>query len=150
MAPSSEAQGTPSSGQAAEKKSSPRWVRYIGTAHIRKITREEWEDAGVRDQDTLAWYVGNGWTVAAAAITDEAMPFIIADELFIVEYDEDVEPSKRVLPEPFNINTIKTDPGIAPEVERSGDGVEQTFSRPLADERSPSGTDTGSNVSTAG
>lgn len=63
-----------------------RYVKYIGTSHWRRMTREEWANIpqGAVDQDTLEWNAANGWTIPADRITDAAWPYIRADGEFVV------------------------------------------------------------------
>lgn len=59
-------------------------VRYMGTAHIRQITAMEWQKVGVNDMETVVWHKANNWTVPASKFSDEAWPFIEADEKLVV------------------------------------------------------------------
>jgi hypothetical protein len=67
------------------------FIKYIGTSHIRKITREEW--AGIPDNavenQTVVWNAANGWTIPRSKISDEAWPYIKADPEFIVVGEND-------------------------------------------------------------
>jgi hypothetical protein len=119
---SSEPQATESSARE------PRYIRYIGTAHIREMTREQWEGAGVNDQDSLYWHKGNGWTVPASKISDEAMTYVLADELMVPLYDEPEGDVLRTLPDNPNALVDR-----APTGERlEGDGVSQVYEVPMA------------------
>jgi hypothetical protein len=67
------------------------FIKYVGTSHVRKITRDEWSkipDNPV-DQGTLVWNAANGWTIPRSKITDEAWPYIMADGEFIVIGEND-------------------------------------------------------------
>lgn len=62
------------------------FVKYIGTSHIRKISRQDW--AGIPDNPidhpTVVWNAANGWTIPRHRISDDAWPYIMADGEFIV------------------------------------------------------------------
>src|SRR5687767_13787916 len=64
------------------------YVRYVGTADVRMITKDEWRGAGVKDQDTVVWNRANRWTVPLEDISDNARPFI-EDDPGLVVFDSD-------------------------------------------------------------
>lgn len=66
-----------------------RYVKYVGTSHWRRITRQEWAELNPPvDSPTLEWNSANGWTIPADRITDDAWPYIEADhELVVVDKD---------------------------------------------------------------
>jgi hypothetical protein len=63
-----------------------RYVKYVGTSHWRRMTRQEWANIpeGAIEQETLEWNAANGWTIPADRITDAAWPYIKADGEFVV------------------------------------------------------------------
>jgi hypothetical protein len=62
------------------------FIKYIGTSHIRKISREDWANIPDNpvDNETVVWNRANGWTVPRSKISDEAWPYIQADGEFVV------------------------------------------------------------------
>lgn len=131
MARSSERRDTASSEPVRDEggkfKAKPKWVRYMGTAHVREITREQWEEARVNDQDSVYWTAANGWTVPASAFNEDAWPFIEADELLFVVYDEEPgEDIPRTLPTPPNVEAMRA-ANIPHAWEMTGDQVEQEY-----------------------
>jgi hypothetical protein len=66
-----------------------RYIKYIGTSHVRQITAEEWAalDPPVENV-TVRWNRAHGWTVPADMISEAAWPYIEADEeLVLVDRD---------------------------------------------------------------
>lgn len=61
------------------------FVKYIGPAHHRMITADEWRRAGVPDQETVVWSYHNAFSVAIDRLTDDALRVgIEPDEFFVV------------------------------------------------------------------
>lgn len=55
------------------------FVRYIGTATVRTITRAQWDEAGVKGQNTVAWNKGNQYAVPYAQLTEDAIALLMID-----------------------------------------------------------------------
>jgi hypothetical protein len=66
-----------------------KYIKYIGTSHVREITDKQWSELDPPvDQRTIRWHAGNAWTVPTSYITDDAWPYIDADpELIVVDRD---------------------------------------------------------------
>lgn len=65
-------------------------VKYIGPASRRVIYDHEWEKAGVSNEDTVVWDMGNGYTVDAGKMSQAARDAIKADPWFVWSNREDV------------------------------------------------------------
>jgi hypothetical protein len=125
-----------------------KYVKYIGTSHVRQITKDEWAglDPAV-ENETVRWHVGNGWTVPASVISDDAWPYIEADsELVIIDKDyrgmsdEDrpVEADTIAYPPLTTAQEAETTPELQPVVvEDDEDQPEEEQSR-LPDQESGS------------
>lgn len=59
------------------KKTDP--VVYIGGATRRKITKENWEGAGIKGQDGLVWNVLNNKRCKVEDLTSEALEFLLVN-----------------------------------------------------------------------
>jgi len=71
-------------------------VKYIGTAHRRRITARDWQEAGL-DGESVEWSWENGFAVSAEQFTDEQMREVIEpDSGFAIEEGEedDVKPRR--------------------------------------------------------
>ena len=68
------------------------WVKYIGLAHVRMITADEFRRAGFPDQETVVWDYTNGHTVDAGQFSDEVMRRAIETDrdFIVVKSDEDL------------------------------------------------------------
>lgn len=60
----------------------PTTVEYVGAADLRSISKAEWEQAGVTNQDDVAWNATNGFKVKASALSPEALEIISRDPGF--------------------------------------------------------------------
>lgn len=61
------------------------FVRYVGLAHERVISADDWRRAGITDMETVVWTHHNGFTVPFDRFTDEAVRVAIeGDPSFIV------------------------------------------------------------------
>lgn len=69
------------------------YVRYIGLAHARGITRADWRSVGLDGEDVW-WDYTNGFSVPADRFTDEQMRKVIGPDtsLLVVGMDEEPEP----------------------------------------------------------
>lgn len=66
-----------------------RWIKYIGTAHQRIITAENWRGVGVQ-ADTVVWSAHNGFQVLADSFTEDQMRKAIdPDPTFVVTGEDD-------------------------------------------------------------
>ena len=52
-------------------------VLYVGGADVRQITAQEWEAAGVENQDTVVFNRENNWRVPANELTDAALQLLL-------------------------------------------------------------------------
>lgn len=50
---------------------------YIGGATRRRITKEQWEAAGVKGQEEVTWDVRNGKRCKVGDLTPEALDFLL-------------------------------------------------------------------------
>lgn len=72
-------------------------VKYIGTAHRRRISAQDWRDAGL-EGETVEWSFENGFTIPAEQFTEEQMREIIEpDSGFAIIGGEDDEVRPRRL-----------------------------------------------------
>ncbi len=66
-----------------------RYIKYVGLSHVREILDTEWAalDPPV-ENDTLRWDRANGWTIPADRVSEDAWPYIEADnELVLIDRD---------------------------------------------------------------
>lgn len=101
-----------------------KYVKYIGTSHVREITQKQWAELDPPvDNVTLVWNVANGWTIPADRISDDAWPYIEADsELVVIDKDyrgmadEDraVEADPVAFPPLVTAQTAETTPELQP------------------------------------
>lgn len=70
-----------------------RFIKYIGPAHVRQITAQEWRQVGIT-ADTVVWGGFNGWSVDASNFTDDQIRKAIEPDsnFVIVGVDEGDEP----------------------------------------------------------
>jgi hypothetical protein len=61
---------------ASEAKKQPRFVRYVGTADLRKISRADWKQAGVASQADVVWNHANGFKVLESDLSEEALALL--------------------------------------------------------------------------
>lgn len=74
------------------------YVKYVGLAHVRRITADEWKRAGITDMETLFWGPENGFMVPLENFSETVVrKFIEPDSGFIIvgqdEEPEAVDPS---------------------------------------------------------
>lgn len=71
------------------------FVKYIGTAHRRGITVEDWKRAGFPNQDAVWWGAENGWAVSADQFSDDIMNKVIKPDrgLVVINTDEEIQPA---------------------------------------------------------
>lgn len=72
-------------------------VKYIGTAHRRRITARDWQQAGV-DGESVEWSWENGFTIPAEQFTEDQMREVIEPDsgFAIVEGEEDDVKPRRL------------------------------------------------------
>lgn len=103
-----------------------KFVKYIGTSHVRAILKNEWQAAGVHDQEALIWHKPNGFQVPLSKITDNAWPFIDADpELVVVDVDLPLKPSDNTESAPVDVPTSEGDQAtgaVAEAIQQTEDG----------------------------
>lgn len=133
---SPETSTSPSSSQDNDKDRA-KYVQYIGTAHVREIRRDQWEEVGVPDQETLIWSNANAWTIPASKISENAWPYIVADEGLVVTYDDKLPASMRKLAVPVNRDTMQADPNLP--TSDSDEGVVERVEMPVIERDKPTG-----------
>lgn len=62
-------------------------VRYTMAPTTREITKQQWEDAGVKNQDATVWSKLNGWAIPVDQFNKAAMAVISGEEGFRVDED---------------------------------------------------------------
>mgnify|MGYP000909752880 CR=1 FL=1 len=67
------------------------YVRYIGLAHARGITRADWRSVGLDGEDVW-WDYTNGFSVPADRFTDEQMRKVITPDTSLLVVGMDTEP----------------------------------------------------------
>jgi hypothetical protein len=66
-----------------------RWIKYIGPAHQRIITAENWRSVGI-NAETVVWSAFNGFSVPADSLTDEQISKAIdGDPQFVIVGEDD-------------------------------------------------------------
>lgn len=62
-----------------------KYVKYVGLAHMRRITADEWSRAGVRDMETMVWGPENGFMIPLENFSEDVQrQFIEPDRGFII------------------------------------------------------------------
>lgn len=61
-------------------------VKYRGSSSIREITAEQWEQAGIKKQDTVIWNADNNWTVALDKLSEDALKVVGNEPGFEIVY----------------------------------------------------------------
>jgi len=73
------------------------YVRYIGLAHIRRITRDDWRSVGL-DHETVEWNRFNGFSVPVDQFSEKELNIAIrSDKRDFIIVGQDSEP--QALPE---------------------------------------------------
>lgn len=67
-----------------ELEADAKYVEYRGQATHRRISRADWEAAGVQDQGDVEWSKDTGMRVGVDHLTDEAMEVLRRDGGFSV------------------------------------------------------------------
>ena len=77
---------SPDEAKVAQKLGEARepGVAYVGKAPVRIVRREEFEKAGVTEQDTATWTRNNGHFVKKSAFTEAALNVLLQDPAFKV------------------------------------------------------------------
>jgi hypothetical protein len=70
--------------EAIEIKKGKKYVHYTGQATVRRITRREWEKAGVGKQADVEWTVRNRHLVPVEDLTDAALQRLESEHGFRV------------------------------------------------------------------
>jgi len=70
-----------------------KWIKYIGPAHQRVITADNWRSVGLTG-DTVVWSAFNGFTVPADSLSEEQVRKAIEhdSQFVIVGEDDDFRP----------------------------------------------------------
>jgi len=73
-----------------------RYIKYIGLAHIRQITAQDWRSVGLTG-DTVVWSARNGFAVPLDALTEDQIRkgIEIDPEFVITGGDEDFTPQPQ-------------------------------------------------------
>ena len=58
-------------------------VKYTGVATTRSISKKEWEQAGVTDQDSVVWEADNHFTVPGADLVGGAIDVLRKEDDFV-------------------------------------------------------------------
>lgn len=61
-----------------------KFVTYHGKATLRRMTEEQWIQAGVSDQEYVEWNEGNGFAVSVEQLNDAALEALRKDTNFSV------------------------------------------------------------------
>lgn len=67
-------------------------VKYGGISTVRSISKDEWEAAGVKDQEGTVWDASNGYSLPLSDFNDAALDVLAADGFFEVPGKESAEP----------------------------------------------------------
>lgn len=57
-------------------------IRYVGTADVREITKAQWANIGVDDQDTTVWDTKNDFTILEKDLSKKALAYFEKDSGF--------------------------------------------------------------------
>jgi len=73
-----------------------RYVKYIGLAHVRQITAQDWRSVGING-DTVSWSAYNGFAVPLDSLTEDQISKAIDPdpEFVITGADEDFTPQPQ-------------------------------------------------------
>lgn len=73
-----EQSGGDNKGSAKTQKA----IKYTGGADVREITKAQWANIGVDDQDTVIWNTKNGFTVLEKDLSKKALAYFEKDSGF--------------------------------------------------------------------
>lgn len=59
-------------------------VKYVGLSGVRQISTKDWEQAGVKEQETVRWDKSNGYSVPIEKLSDAALKVIEPDRNFVI------------------------------------------------------------------
>jgi hypothetical protein len=76
-----------------------RYVRYIGLAHIRQITAQDWRSVGING-DAVAWSAYNGFAVPLDALTEDQLQKAIYNDPEFVITGEGDDQNEEFVPKP--------------------------------------------------
>mgnify|MGYP001009324035 CR=1 FL=1 len=57
-------------------------IKYVGTADVREITKAQWANIGVDDQDKTVWDATNGFTILEKDLSKKALAYFEKDSGF--------------------------------------------------------------------
>lgn len=61
------------------------FVKYVGPAHRRRITTQNWATEGIQNADTVVWgWEENGFSVPSGQFSDKQMDVLRRDGAFVV------------------------------------------------------------------
>lgn len=58
-------------------------LKYVGPASTRVITKQQWNSAGVKGQETVTWNRDNNFTVKKSSLSKDALEKLSRDPGFI-------------------------------------------------------------------
>lgn len=59
-------------------------VKYVGLSTVRRITKQAWEKAEIKGQDTVVWDRSNGYSVPVEKLNDAALEKLKQDRSFVM------------------------------------------------------------------
>lgn len=97
----------------AELKASPsgQYVRYIGTADVREISKKDWKNVDL-DHPTVTWSRENNFLVPVEDISEDAWQYIEEDEALVLLKKESLEEA---------VKTVKRHPAFTTQTPTSED-----------------------------
>lgn len=69
-------------GEVEDLEADANYVEYKGMATVRRVTKEQWEQAGVLEQDTVEWSADNRMRVPLNDLNPTAQNFLRHDGSF--------------------------------------------------------------------
>lgn len=111
-----------------------RYIRYVGLAHIRQITAQDWRSVGIT-ADPVVWSGRNGFAVAVDSLTeDQIRKAIDPDPSFVItgEGDEgDFTPAPQTIDmTPSQLDQAVNNPVDVLDLANAGSDASQTGSGP--------------------
>lgn len=72
-----------------------KYAKYVGSADIRHMGREQWEAAGITDQEDLTFNASNGFTIPLDRVTEPARAVLERDPSVIMTDEAPTEDDIR-------------------------------------------------------
>ena len=79
-----EVDGAGGNGESGNAKSNSDGVVYVGVATRRILTKADWENIGIKNQETVEWNRANKFTIPASNFSKSAMNYLKTDNGFTV------------------------------------------------------------------